>query len=260
MKAIVDGAAQFDPAQQTPVLQAVIRKQPDAIALDPTDPKALVAPVKQAVDAGIQVMTTGNTVQSELPFAQISADQYGGARLAAEQMKQLLPDGGKVVVIAIKAGIPAGDQREQGFVETLKQDPKFTVLPTQRDEDNDVNHAASLTGALLRAHPDLKGIFGIDLNVSVGIANQLRLAGKAGKVKAIGFDAGPQEASALKSGLLQGLVSQNPRQLGQMVAQSLHAKLTGGAVQAKQTLKPVLVTKDNVDTPAGRKALYTAGC
>ena len=51
------GAPDFNPVQQVPVLDAVIGRHPDAILIAPTDKNQLVAPLKKAVDAGIPVIT-----------------------------------------------------------------------------------------------------------------------------------------------------------------------------------------------------------
>ena len=86
LEPMVDGPANFDPVQQTPVLQAVVQKKPDAILLDPTDAKAMVAPIQQAKNAGIPLMTSGNSVDSQVPFTFISANQEEGGKLAAEKL------------------------------------------------------------------------------------------------------------------------------------------------------------------------------
>src|SRR5437879_4535962 len=71
--ALVQGAANFAPAEQIPVLQAVVQRHPDAIIIDPTDATALAGPIEAAVAAGIPVMTTGNNVNTTKIFTAIAA-------------------------------------------------------------------------------------------------------------------------------------------------------------------------------------------
>lgn len=47
----------WDPTLQIPILNAAIAAQTDAIIVVPTEPKALVPPLKQAKADGIQVVT-----------------------------------------------------------------------------------------------------------------------------------------------------------------------------------------------------------
>ena len=261
MTPIVDGPANFDPTEQTPVLQAVIRKDPDAILLDPTDAKAMVAPIQQAKSAGIPLMTSGNSVDSDIPFTFISANQEEGGRLAAEKLMELLPDGGKIVVIGAKPGATATDQRQAGFEEAIEAAGKYELLPTQIDTTNDPTKASSLLAATLQAHPDLAGVFAVNVNTAKGVINQLRLAKKGGEVKAVAFDAAPAEIQAIKEGLLQGAVSQNPRRIGELAVESIEAYLSGDRdIPKEQPQTPFVIDEENVDSPEGKAAAYVGSC
>src|SRR5918998_5806303 len=52
VKLDVQGPEEFDAAQQTPIVNSVVARKPDAILIAPTDVKAMIAPIQQAVDAG----------------------------------------------------------------------------------------------------------------------------------------------------------------------------------------------------------------
>ena len=261
MEPIVDGPANFDPAQQTPVLQAVIRRQPDAILLDPTDAKAMVAPIQQAKGAQIPLMTSGNSVDSDVPFTFISANQEEGGRLAAEKLMELLPDGGEIVVIGAKPGATATDQRQAGFEEAIEAAGTYTLLPTQIATSNDPTQASGLLAASLRAHPDLAGVFAVNVNTAKGVINQLRQSKKGGVVKAVAFDAAPSEVQAIEEGLLQGAVSQNPRRIGELAVESIDSYLSGDRdIPAEQPQTPFVIDEANVDTPEGKAAAYVGSC
>ena len=47
------GAPDFNPTLQVPVLNSVIAKKPDAILIAPTDKQQLISPLKAAHDAGL---------------------------------------------------------------------------------------------------------------------------------------------------------------------------------------------------------------
>jgi ribose transport system substrate-binding protein len=261
MKPIVDGPANFDPTEQTPVLQAVLRRQPKAVLLDPTDAKAMVAPIQEAKNKQIPLMTSGNSVDSSVPFTFISANQTEGGKLAAEKLIDLLPEGGKVVVIGAKPGATATDQRQKGFEDAIKAAGNFELLPTQIDASNDPTQASSLLAASLRAHPDLAGVFAVNVNTAKGVINQLRLANKGGKVKAVAFDAAPAEVQAIKDGLLQGAVSQNPRKIGELSVQSIQRQLKGETnIPKEQPQTPFVIDEQNVDSAEGKAAAYVGSC
>ena len=261
LEPIVDGPANFDPVQQTPVLQAVVQKKPDAILLDPTDAKAMVAPIQQAKNAGIPLMTSGNSVDSPVPFTFISANQEEGGRLAAEKLMELLPDGGKVVVVGAKPGATATDQRQAGFEKAIEAAGNYELLPTQIATNNDPTQAASLLAASLQAHKDLAGVFAVNVNTAKGVINQLRLSKQGGKVKAVAFDAAPAEVQAIKEGLLQGAVSQNPRKIGELAVDNMQRYLDGKRdIPKEQPQTPFVIDEANVDSPEGKAAAYVGSC
>jgi ribose transport system substrate-binding protein len=261
LEAMVDGPANFDPVEQTPVLRAVIRKKPDAILLDPTDSKAMVAPIQEAQNAEIPVMTSGNSVDSPVPFTFISANQTEGGRMAAEKLKELLPEGGKIVIIGAKPGASATDQRQDGFEQAMQSDSKYELLPTQIATANDPTQASSLLAATLQAHPDLAGVFAVNVNTAKGVINQLRLAKKGGEVKAVAFDAAPAEVQAIKEGILQGAVSQNPRKIGELAVENLQKYLDGARdIPKEQPQTPFVIDQENVDSPEGKAAAYVGSC
>ena len=50
------GPDEFDAAQQTPIVNAVAAKKPDALLIAPTDTKALFAPIKQVAVGAVLIV------------------------------------------------------------------------------------------------------------------------------------------------------------------------------------------------------------
>ncbi|MDZ4135023.1 MAG: substrate-binding domain-containing protein, partial [Paracoccaceae bacterium] len=61
---VFQGAPDFNPVTQVPVLDAVIARGPDAILIAPTDTVQLVEPLRKAHDAGIPVITVDTFIGS----------------------------------------------------------------------------------------------------------------------------------------------------------------------------------------------------
>jgi ribose transport system substrate-binding protein len=256
----VSGAAEWDPARQTTVLQAVIQTAPDAIVIDATDSRAMIGPIRAAVDAGIPVMTIGDDIEGDLPFTFLAADQFAGGAIAGEALVKLLPEGGKLLVVGVRPGISSTDQRTAGFVSVVSEQSQFEYLGSQFS-DNDQSKAASIVSATLLAHPDLKGIFSVNLITAQGAATALRQAGATDSVTLIGFDASPTLAQALRDGTVDGLLSQRPRELGSeaigMAVEYLDGKRD---FEREQFRAPFFLTAENLDTPEGMAAQYVASC
>ena len=103
---VFQGAPDFNPVTQVPVLDAVIAKQPSAILIAPTDKTQLVQPLKKAVDAGIPVFTVDTFIgtgvyqtgagDADFPISYIASDNILGGEIAARALATAIGDKGKV--------------------------------------------------------------------------------------------------------------------------------------------------------------------
>jgi ribose transport system substrate-binding protein len=150
------GPDKFDASLQTPVVNAVAAKKPDAVLVAPTDTKAMFAPIKQLADGGAKVALVDTTLeQSDLAVSQIASDNEGGGKQAAKTLGELIGGKGKVFVVNVKPGISTTDARGKGFEDGAKA-AGLTYLGQQFDDD-DPAKAASIVKAVLAKNPDLKG-------------------------------------------------------------------------------------------------------
>jgi ribose transport system substrate-binding protein len=257
----VQGPAKFDATLQTPLLEAIIQSKPDAILIAPDDRTAMIAPIKEAIDAGIAVFTVDTLIEADIALANIASDNVEGGRIAARELAKLIGEKGSVYVTNVKPGVSTTDQRQQGFEEQIKTYPNIKYLGAEYNND-DPTQAASQTAAILQSNPDLAGIFGTNLFGAEGAATAIREAGKQGQVKIVGFDAGPKQVKDLRDGVVDVLIAQHPYDIGQtgvkMAVDYLNTK-TPPKEKVIHTGYSV-VTRDNVDDPNIARYLYVADC
>jgi ribose transport system substrate-binding protein len=253
------GPQKFDPTLQKPILDSVAASKPDAIMIAPTDVTAMQTPLAATAAQGTKIVLVDTTVKDpSFAASAIASDNEGGGRAAFEALKRLNPNGGKVMVMSVDPGISTTDARAKGFEEAVKADPKFTYVGVQYSH-NDPATAAQLTSAALQKDPDLVGIFAGNLFAAEGSATGLRQAGKQGKVKIVGFDAGPNQVKALKEGTVQALVAQQPATIGKYGVDAAVAALNGTAAPKQVQTGFTVITKDNVDGSAAG-AVYKSKC
>ena len=257
VKAIVQGAAAFDPAQQTPVLQAVVRKKPDAIVIDPTDRRAMIAPIQAAIAAGIPVITTGNEINADIAVTKIAASSIEGGRQAAKFVAEQVGDkSGTVLINNTEPGVSSVDDRVKGFREGLASVKSLKVLPTQYNNDDQAK-AASITSSTMRAHPDLVAVFGTNVGSAQGVANALRTSQKGKDIIAVGYDASQEQIQAMQAGALDAVISQDPRRIGALALQNAKKHVEGDkAIPKDQPLTPIVITNDNLKDPEIQKTIY----
>jgi ribose transport system substrate-binding protein len=239
------GPDKFAPDQQIPIVNAVAAKKPDAVLIAPTDTKALFAPITQLSDGGSKVVLVDTTLDKpDMAVSQISSDNEGGGKQAAETLAKLIGGKGKVFVNNVQPGISTTDARAKGFEEGAKA-AGLTYLGQQFNND-DPAKAAAITKSVLAKNPDLKGIFAANLFSAEGAATGVREAGKQDQVKIVGFDAGPKQVADLKAGTVQALIAQKPADIGSQGVQQAYAALTGKPTKKQIGTGFVSLTKDNL--------------
>jgi ribose transport system substrate-binding protein len=253
----IQGPQQFDPTLQTPIINAVVATRPAGLLVAPTDSKAMFVPISQAVTAGIKVALVDTTLDDTAQvITAIATDNTAGGAAAADALAKLIGEKGEVMVIAFQAGASTSDQRQRGFEAEIKKYPNIKYVGFQIS-NNDPSKAAAEVGSTLAAYPNLAGIFATNDRSAEGAATGLRVAGKVGTVKVVGFDAGPTQIKQLKDGLVQALIAQQPYQIGVYGVDAIANALTGKSVEHSVTTGTVTITKDNLQEPEVQKALYT---
>ncbi len=251
------GPDKFDASLQTPVVNAVAAKKPDAVLIAPTDTKAMFAPIKQLADGGSKVALVDTTLeQADFAVSQIASDNEGGGKEAAKTLGDLIGGKGKVFVVNVKPGISTTDARGKGF-EAGAKEAGLTYVGQDYSNDEPAQ-AASIVKAQLAKHPDLKGIFATNLFSAEGAASGVREAGKLGKVKIVGFDAGPKQVEDLKGGIVQALIAQKPAEIGADGVEQAYNALTDKPTEKEIGTGFVSITKENLEQ--NQDSLYKAAC
>jgi ribose transport system substrate-binding protein len=263
---VFQGAPEFNPVQQVPVLNAIIGRKPDAILIAPTDKVQLVSPLKKAADSGIPVITVDTFIgdgkyqtgsgDADFPLSYIASDNILGGQIAARALAKAIGDKGKVYVSNVKPGISTTDQREQGFKDEMKKHPNITVLETQFNDD-DANKAASQLQSVFARNPDLAGVFGANLFSATGASNGVKQANAQGKIKVVAFDAPASIVNEIKAGNVDIAIAQHPAEIGFYGVVSAYAHLTGHSIPVAIGTGFTVIDKSNVDDPNVKKFIYS---
>ncbi|GAB5375342.1 MAG: ABC transporter substrate-binding protein [Acuticoccus sp.] len=261
------GAEEFDPVLQTPVLDAVIARQPDAILIAPTDSTQMIEPLRRASEQGIPIVTVDTFIDDgkyqdgagdgDFPLTYVASDNVGGGRMAARFMADKIGGKGKVYVSNVRPGISTTDQREEGFkAEMAENFPDIEVLDTQYNE-NDASLAASQFQAVLARNPDVSGVFGANLFSALGAGNGVDGAGKADDVTVIAFDAPQSIVDNISGGLVDAAIAQHPAEIGYFGVMAAYAHLTGQSVPVAIGTGFTVIDANNVGDDNIKKFIYS---
>jgi ABC-type sugar transport system substrate-binding protein len=240
------GPSSFTASIQIPIVNSVTAKHPDAVLIAPTDTTALIPPMQAMKAAGIKIVEVDTTVtDNSIAVSRISSNNALGGQMAADELASLIGDKGTVMVVNVKPGISTTDARNTGFIDEMHAKyPNITVLPTQYDQDSP-GTAASIVTATYAAHPTLNGIFAANVLTAEGVATGIKDAGATGKIRNISFDAEPADISDLNSGVIDGLIAQEPATEGADGVMQAYNALTGKTVTPVIATGLVSITKAN---------------
>jgi ABC-type sugar transport system substrate-binding protein len=165
---------EFQLPQQVEVLENLVSRKVDGIAISAVDDKGLVNVIKQASDAGIKVVTFDAPAPSSAALSYIGTLNPEAGYSAGVEFAKLVSSDAEIAVLQGGLGAPNLNDRYAGFMKAIQEKgPKVKVVPRE-DTEGKLELATSKTENLLSAHPNLKGIFGLSAECIPGAANALK--------------------------------------------------------------------------------------
>ncbi len=247
-----------DREAQINVVQDFIAQSVDGICLAPLDSQALVGVVREAAAARIPVVIFDSGLDDTASMVSfVATDNYHGGQIAGRHLGQLLGGKGRVIVLRYSVGSQSSEQREEGCLDTLKKEfPEIEILSAGEYGGDTADKALVKSQQLLLTFGDrVDGVFTPTQHVSTGMLKALEEQGLAGKVKFIGFDAGPELVAALRAGKMHGIVLQDPVRMAKLAVTTLAAHIRGQKVKTRIATGETLATPENMDEPEVKKLL-----
>ena len=129
----------------------------------------------------------------------VATDNYRGGVLAAREMAKRLDGKGNAILLRYHVGSESTEQREQGFLETLRKEfPDIKIISDDQYGGTTPLEAQNKALELCNQFGDrLNGFFAVCESNSVGVLGAFEQERLAGKVVFIAFDPGPQLVPAL---------------------------------------------------------------
>ncbi|WP_330252743.1 substrate-binding domain-containing protein [Nocardia sp. NBC_00565] len=174
----------------------------------------------------------------------IGSDNLAAGRIAGEKLLEALGGTGKVIVLQGIAGEQNGINRDKGFTDTVAG--KLEIVQ-RAPADYEQDKALSVTEAILKAHPDVTGIFAANDTMGLGAAQAIKNAGRTGQIKVISVDGIQAALAAVKAGTLYGTVTQYPYAEGELAVQGCLALHQGKSIPDRVVAPIAFIGQDNVD-------------
>lgn len=222
------GPAQSDAAQQQRLVEDLVAKKVDAIAVVSMDPPTLEPVLKRAMERGIKVVTheADNQKNTMVDIEAFDNTAYG-ARLN-ERLAACMGQSGKWSSLVGSLGSQSQVQwADGGAANAAKKYPKMILVDAKNESANDAEKAYSKAKEILRKHPDIKGFQGSSSLDVLGIGRAIEEAGLQGKVCVYGTGLPSEAAKFLESGAVGGIAFWDPKDAGIMMNKAAKMLLEG---------------------------------
>ena len=247
-----------DREQQIQVVEGFTSQGVNGIVLAPLDSRALARPVEEAKNAGVPTVIIDSALESNSIASFVATDNRKGGMLGADRLGEVLGGKGKVILLRYAEGSASTEEREAGFLQEMKQKfPNIELISTDQYAGATRDTAKRASENLLnRFGDDLQGIFCPNESTTAGMLSALQDIGKAGKVMFVGFDTSQTFVDAMRAKQLQGIVVQNPFNMGYLGVRTMVEQLQGKQVEKRIDTGVTMITPENLDAPETQALLH----
>jgi len=237
-----------DPTKQAELFETAISDKAAAIICDNAGSDATVAAVKKARDANIPTFLIDREInEQEVAISQIVANNYQGAKGAAEVFVEVMGEEGKYAELLGKESDTNASVRSEAFHEVIDQYDGLELVATQT-ANWEQTEAYSKMETILQSNPDIKGVICGNDTMAVGAAAAIKAAGLSG-VAIIGVDGSNDARDEIKNGTMSATALQQAALMAEMAVIQANDYLKNGTtgLDEKQLVDCVIITKDNAD-------------
>src|SRR5882757_4203794 len=238
-------------AQQIALVQHTHEIHAAGLILSPDHPLALTTAVRYVLDQGIPtvIVATSLPLEAKRNLGFVLNDDNAAGALAADYLAGLLKGHGNVALLGDNPDISSAAARAQAFSDTLRSHYPGIHLIAQPYGSFRFGEAEQQTEEVLRTNPDLVAIASIGITQSRGTMIALRGFKRQNKVALIAFDQDLDLMYALRRNEISAVIAQNTILMGERAMQLIEQAHEGAAMPPMTRIAPVLITRENIDTP-----------
>lgn len=193
-------------------MEQAIAARPDAIVLAACDYEKLAPVCREATAKGIPLLLLDSDVDCPDKSCFIGTDNRELGKKLAQLTEEEGGAGCSVGIIAHVEGAATAIQRIEGYRANLSgASGRIKGLAYC---GGDVQKAKSQTLEMLREHPEITCMVGMNESSSLGIASALEETGQQSRVKVVAADSSETQIGYLEDGTIRACVVQNPFSMG----------------------------------------------
>lgn len=239
---------------QIGMVEKAIENKVDAIMLAPLDTDKLNDVIDRASAEGIPVLTFDSDVTTDSRVATIGTNNLTGGAIAARNAIDQIGTEGKVAIISYVKEAQTAIEREKGFVDEISKYTGIEMLGTEYC-NGDPELAKEQAESFIRKNPDIKCIYATNEGCALGVAQAVQDQ----DITVIGFDSSDEEIQYLEDGWIEGMMVQNPYNMGYLGVRNIYKAMQGKKLEEKIDTGITYVDRNNLQDEDIRWLLYPMG-
>lgn len=205
---------------QIALVEDALAKRPDFLVLAPTNATALDETIDKVSSAGVKVILIDSSANTQSYVSFLATDNHAGGVLAATTLAEAIKRktgaaAGQVAYSTFLSGVGSLTLRDQGFLEGLRRYPGLQLVAHKDAAGDQSVKPIGIVADTLTRFPNLVGYFADSLVTLQGAVTAFRENHiDPRKVSLVGFDPSPELVKSLKAGVVDGIILQDPFQMG----------------------------------------------
>jgi ribose transport system substrate-binding protein len=240
---------------QIEILTNLIEQKPSAIILAAIDYNGLVPAVEKINENHIPIIIIDSGINSGIPLSFIATDNIVAGEKAGQKMSELLSYGDHIAIISYIKGTSTAIEREKGVKKAISENKKL-VVDNVYYCDNLREKAGTITTAILKENPGIKGIIALNDPSTTGVARIIKQKNLKDRIQLVGFDNSIEEIDYLEQGVIKALIVQKPFNMGYLSVKAAIKSVRGEIVEKRIDTGANLITADNMYSEENQKLLF----
>jgi ribose transport system substrate-binding protein len=199
------------------------------------------------------VVGTNLGIAPNAKLSYVLNDDGAGGQMAARRIGKILDGKGSVVILGINPQLSGITIRGRSFENTLAQEfpgihvvarrlGYYSVAQEQQVAEDVLHRVGSVDAIVALSHVSTRGAF-----------YALVEFGRAQSIKLVGFD--QDLMPPLRTGGIDSVVMESTYDMGRIAMEAMEEEIHGRSVSGIQVVPPILMTRDNIDSPEIQRQL-----
>lgn len=218
--------AKENPTLQISQIDKLIKSGIDLLVVVPTNQEALVPILGAAQSKKIPIITADRSMNLPYIASHITSNNVKGGQMAAKYIKELLPQGARIVVLEGLQGTSAAIDRGKGFEKELALSPQYKIV-TRRVANFDKNTGKTMMQEILDSRIQFNAVFAQNDDMAIGAILAMKRSNRLKGIKIVGFDGILDSKELIAKGEMSGSIAQDPENMGVATMQTALKILNG---------------------------------